>query len=104
MPRSLEGFLVTTPIQVLTRMGGIGTGGGGKTSLGVTEMRPETLVEMNRGRLRGWIFVGGAVLVLLAALSWPDLVLVAISACAAVAMFAVGVWVSRAIPDEESSG
>ena len=85
-------------------MAGISTGGGGKASLGVTEVRPETLVDINRGRLRGWIFVGGAVLVLLAALAWPDLLIVIISGCAAAAMFAVGVWFSQAIPDEDPSG
>ncbi len=81
---------------------GIGSGGGGKTPLALTTLRGETLADMNRGRLRGWVWIGSAVLVVLAILAWPNLIIVLVSASLAVGMVLVGVWIHLALPGAET--
>jgi len=80
----------------------IGTGGGGKGPLAVTEMRGETLADMNRGRIRGWVLIGAVVFAVVAVLSWPDLFYVLVSAALAVVLVAVGLWIHLALPDTEA--
>lgn len=75
---------------------------GGKAPLSVTEMPAETLVELNRGRLRGWIFLGGVVFAVLAVLSWPLLPYVLICVSIAVSLVAVGVWIQVSTRDVET--
>ncbi len=59
---------------------------------------------MNRGRLRGWVFVGAVVLVFLALLAWPDLLFVFVFVALAAGLAVLGVWIHRTLPDVERAG
>lgn len=79
-----------------------GSGGTAKPPIAMATLRPETMADMNRGRLRGWVFVGAALFLLLAALAWPSLLYVVISAVLAAFMLGLGVWMHVTLPDVES--
>ena len=73
-------------------MSGVGSGGG-RTPLGITEMQPDEVVEMNRDRLSAWILIGGAILALLAVLSLGTVLTAVIIVTPAAGMLAAGVWI-----------
>lgn len=75
--------------------------GGGKAPLSATTMRPETLRDINRGQVRGWVFLGAAISGALAALSWPDVTEVLIWAGLAALMVVLGVWIHSTLRDTE---
>lgn len=78
--------------------------GGGRAPIGLTTMRGTTLADMNRGRVRGWALIGSGVLVVLAVLSWPDLVWVLVSAGIAVSLVLFTIWAHLSLPDAETEG
>jgi len=57
--------------------------GPGRTPLALTNLRKETLADMNRGRLRGWIALGVGALIVFAIVAWPNLILVLVFVLAA---------------------
>jgi hypothetical protein len=67
--------------------------------LAATTMRGETLVDVNRGRIRGWSLIAAIFLAVLALLSWPFLLGVVVLSAAAAVCVGVAVWVHRALPD-----
>jgi len=69
--------------------------------LAATTMRGDTLANVNRGRIRGWTGIAAVLLVVLAVLSWPYLLGVAVFLAGAVACLVVLVWVHRTLPDVE---
>ena len=69
--------------------------------LASTTVRGETLANVNRGRIRGWVGIAAVGLVALAVLSWPDLLSVAVFLAGAVACSVVVVWVHRSLPEVE---
>lgn len=69
--------------------------------LAATSMRADTVANVNRGRIRGWAGIAAALLVVLAALSWPYLPGVVVFLVGAVACLFVLVWVHRTLPDVE---
>ena len=69
--------------------------------LAATAMPVETLADINRGRLRGWASIGAILLVVLAVLSWPYLLGVAVFLVAAAACFGLAIWVHLTLPDVE---
>jgi hypothetical protein len=83
--RSRPGGLVTTP----------GPG------IAATTMRPETIVNVNRGRIRGWAAIAAVLLVALAALSWPNFLGFTVFLAAALAAIGVAVWAQLSLPDVE---
>jgi len=83
-------------------MAGIGVGGASRTPLSTTALRAETNADMNRGRIRGWVFLGAALVAFLAVLDWPDLVGVLVFGALAASLVALGVVISRVLPDRES--
>jgi hypothetical protein len=68
----------------------------------ITTLRPETRVDMTRGRARGWAVAGAIGLAFLAALSWPDLLGVILFSTSAVVLGIVAVWIHFAVPDFEA--
>ena len=77
-------------------------GASSKAPLSVTNLSGTILADVNRGRLRGWAAVGAAILAVLAAFAWPDLLAVIVLAAAAtVAAFAY-LWMVLSLPDVES--
>ena len=75
--------------------------GSRKTPIGITGMRPETVSDINRGSVRGWIVAGAVALAVVAILSWPSLVYVVVGLAAAAGLALVAVWTYRVLPDAE---
>jgi O-antigen ligase len=70
--------------------------------LAATTMPVETLAGLNRGRLRGWVAIAAIGLVVLAFLSWPNLLgFLAFLGAAAASIVAV-VWIHFTLPDVET--
>ena len=69
--------------------------------LAATTLRTETIVDINRGRLRGWAVIAAAIFVVLAALSWPALVYFVVFLAAAAASLVASVWVHLTYPNVE---
>lgn len=69
--------------------------------LASTTLRGETLANVNRGRIRGWVAIAAVGLVALAVLAWPDLLGVTVFLAGAVACSVVVVWVHRSLPEVE---
>ncbi len=69
----------------------------------MTESRKETLIGISRARVYGWVLLAGALLLVLAALSWPALIFVAIFAAAGAALLALGAWFAASTGTAESS-
>jgi hypothetical protein len=79
-----------------------GVMGGGKAPLSATAMRPATLRDINRGQIRGWVFLGGALFAVLALLSWPDLLAVLIFVGLGAVMVGLGFGIQRTLRDTEA--
>jgi len=77
-------------------------GASSKAPLSVTNLRGTTLADVNRGRLRGWAAVGAAILAVLAAFAWPDLLAVIVLAAAATVAALAYLWVVLSLRDVES--
>ncbi len=75
--------------------------GSRKTPIGITGLRPETVSDINRGSVRGWIVAGAVALAVLAILSWPNLVYVGVGLAAAAGLAVAAVWAYRILPDAE---
>jgi hypothetical protein len=74
---------------------------GGKVPFGVTTFRRETVADLNRGQMRGWVGLAAAAFAILAILSWPSIEYVVLSALLAVGMALVVVWIHFTMPDAE---
>jgi len=70
--------------------------------LAATTMRRDTLVDINRGRIRGWSLILAIFLVVLALLSWPFLLGVVAFIAAAAVCVGVAVWVHWTLPDVDA--
>jgi hypothetical protein len=71
--------------------------GGRNPGLALTTFRTETLVDWNRGRVRGWALLGAIVLAITALLSWPDGMLVLACTAGAVALALVEGWLPHTV-------
>jgi len=60
--------------------------GPGRTPLALTNLRKETLADLNRGRLRGWVALGVGALIVFAIVAWPNLILVLVFVLSAVGL------------------
>jgi len=72
-----------------------------KAPIGLTFLRPETLVDANRASVRGWIGIAAGFFVILAILSWPIVASVALCLAVAAGLVVVAVWVHATLPDAE---
>lgn len=80
----------------------MGGPGGGKAPIGVTTFRTETLADMNRGRLRGWVIIAGVLVGFLSILAWPSLLPFALLLGIAAVLLVLGVWIHLTLPDAET--
>jgi hypothetical protein len=74
---------------------GLAVGGGKGPGLAVTSLRPETLEDWNRGRVRGWGPLGAILLGLVALCSWPIWSIVILCAGEVVALAIFELWTRR---------